>query len=586
MKSELDEKPLNRDLKLLQAPEQQDDLNMSLTSLALSEVPSDVIIKTNLIYGNKKSAYKALLTEYSKKTSVHGLNYIFEIHRPLYEKLYWIISIIISLCLAIWYIRETYVKWSNTPTVLGFDETLVKIHKIPFPTVTICPENKRDVTIFNFPEVMDLIWSEIEEHGNFRNRLPFDEEILQKFLTTLQTCDQEVINRFSPYMPTKMNVSVVENLLSMVSDTDITMQMCRWNGIDNIGCSILKKVITDEGVCHQFNGLQHQDLYNNPDYISYKEDIASSFNQTGKWSLDHGYQGQGVNAYPQRSILSSARNGLYVVLDTFEDDFDYVCKRFRQGFKVFLNSPESVPLTTGNYILVPNSHEVMVTLLPQYITSQDSLLFFGPEKRQCYFNNERNLYFFKFYTQNNCQTECLTNYTIAKCGCAKFWMPKPLGIPVCDLSKVTCYTSAAHELEVIIAKQTAQRAIDSTVRIMCDCMPACNSLDYNFEITRAYLDAKATIKAWRSNYSDSITSRLTVYYREPQFTAIKRTVIYDITQLIANCGGIFALFMGVSMLSLIEIIYFFSVRLYNNFRKRKLIQKKLEELEIPISTCS
>lgn len=77
-------------------------------------------------------------------------------------------------------------------------------------------------------------------------------------------------------------------------------------------------------------------------------------------------------------------------------------------------------------------------------------------------------------------------------------------------------------------------------------------------------------------------ARLSVYFKETQFTAIKRTVMYGITTLIANCGGIFGLFMGISSLSLIEFIYFFSVRLCSNLRKRSLIKKKILQQEVDI----
>lgn len=74
-------------------------------------------------------------------------------------------------------------------------------------------------------------------------------------------------------------------------------------------------------------------------------------------------------------------------------------------------------------------------------------------------------------------------------------------------------------------------------------------------------------------------SRFALYYKETQFTAIKRTVMFGVTTLIANCGGIFGLFMGISSLSIIEFAYFFSVRLFNNLRKRRNIKKKLLEQE-------
>lgn len=58
----------------------------SITSAALSDVPSDVIIKSRIRYGSRLSACKGLLLEYSKSTTIHGIRYIFELHRPIYEK--------------------------------------------------------------------------------------------------------------------------------------------------------------------------------------------------------------------------------------------------------------------------------------------------------------------------------------------------------------------------------------------------------------------------------------------------------------------------------------------------------------------
>ncbi|KAI8118089.1 Pickpocket protein 28 [Lucilia cuprina] len=558
MKSEIDKKSINLDSDSFNLSE--DDINLSLNSLALSDVPSCVIIKTNFIYGNEKSAFKAVLKEYSKKTSVHGLNYIFEIHRPFYEKLYWIIALLVSLYLAIYYMWESYDKWSNTPVILGFDETLVDISTIPFPTITICPENKRDMTNSQFPEVSSLIWSEIMEYGDFQNRLNISEKQEQRFLSTLQICDQEIISRFVPYMTSNINMNVAQNLLDIVHDTNTTITACEWKTVLDYSCRILKKMITEDGVCFQFNGLRHQDMYKKTEYINYHDELENDVNVSGSWSLDGGYQGQGYNAYPLRSILPSVRNGFRLELATFGKHIDYLCGTFKQGYKVFLNSPDSIALTRGNYILVPKSKDVMITVVPQFIKSQDNLMDYPVEKRQCYFNKERNLRYFKFYTQNNCQTECLTNYTIAKCGCARFWMPRPLDIPICDITKLTCYTNAAHDLELLIANQTARKTKDHKVQIICDCIPACNSLEYNFEITQGNLDANATLKAYRlfDHNEDISLSRLIVHYKESQFTAIKRTAIYDHNQLIADCGAIFGLFMGGSILTIIEFIYFFS----------------------------
>lgn len=60
-------------------------------------------------------------------------------------------------------------KWLESPVIIGFDETLVPVHKIPFPTITICPEIKIDKEEFNFLEISQKIWQEIEEYKKFEN---------------------------------------------------------------------------------------------------------------------------------------------------------------------------------------------------------------------------------------------------------------------------------------------------------------------------------------------------------------------------------------------------------------------------------
>lgn len=71
------------------------------------------------------------------------------------------------------------------------------------------------------------------------------------------------------------------------------------------------------------------------DYNNYFDKALPKFNDIkGSWSLDEGYVDQGFNAYPQRSILSSARNAIMVFMMGFEHNFDYTCRSFKQGYKV------------------------------------------------------------------------------------------------------------------------------------------------------------------------------------------------------------------------------------------------------------
>lgn len=51
-----------------------------------------------------------------------------------------------------------------------------------------------------------------------------------------------------------------------------------------------------------------------------------------------------------------------------------------------------------------------------------------------------------------------------------------------------------------------------------------------------------------------------LFFKEDQFISLKRAELFGITDFIANCGGLLGLFMGVSLLSIVEIIYFCTIR--------------------------
>jgi Amiloride-sensitive sodium channel len=57
-------------------------------------------------------------------------------------------------------------------------------------------------------------------------------------------------------------------------------------------------------------------------------------------------------------------------------------------------------------------------------------------------------------------------------------------------------------------------------------------------------------------------SQFTFYFKENQFITSQRTEAYGMTDFLANCGGILGLCLGVSVISLLEILYFCTIRLY------------------------
>lgn len=59
---------------------------------------------------------------------------------------------------------------------------------------------------------------------------------------------------------------------------------------------------------------------------------------------------------------------------------------------------------------------------------------------------------------------------------------------------------------------------------------------------------------------------LTVYFKDKQFISTRRSELYGPTDILANCGGLLGLFMGMSVLSIVEMIYHCTLRLWCNIR--------------------
>jgi acid-sensing ion channel, other len=97
---------------------------------------------------------------------------------------------------------------------------------------------------------------------------------------------------------------------------------------------------------------------------------------------------------------------------------------------------------------------------------------------------------------------------------------------------------------------------------------------YDAEISQADFEFVKVFNAYQADLNEfpgAILARLTIFFKEAQFITSKRSELYGLTDFMANCGGLLGLFMGVSILSLIEILYYITLRLacHLNYRRYK-----------------
>lgn len=64
-------------------------------------------------------------------------------------------------------------------------------------------------------------------------------------------------------------------------------------------------------------------------------------------------------------------------------------------------------------------------------------------------------------------------------------------------------------------------------------------------------------------------STVGIFFREQEVILLKRVEVYTYTDFVAICGGLLGLFLGASVLSVVEFLYYSTLRLYWTLRKWK-----------------
>lgn len=176
------------------------------------------------------------------------------------------------------------------------------------------------------------------------------------------------------------------------------------------------------------------------------------------WSFEDGYERNSpTKDYPYRVFNAKQLGAFYTVFKLSKKHIEYVCAGLIEGFRVTLTMPGEIRKKTTYYFQVLFSEQAEIFVKPEIIGTSQSLRKYSPDQRQCFFNSERQLRFFKIYTQNNCHAECLSNFTQIECGCAKFSMPskkqiRALSVLAVDRLILNSTASRFNDMEQTVSK--------------------------------------------------------------------------------------------------------------------------------------
>ncbi|KAJ8916854.1 hypothetical protein NQ315_005861 [Exocentrus adspersus] len=491
---------------------------------------------------NKAVSY---FKEYCDITGIHGFRYIVE-DRTIYERIWWIIALSLSIIFSGLMIYQIIQKYIYYPVIVTFSMQEEHINRIPFPAVTICPRSKISHDYFNITEATIQKIRNESFHGESERMYNIASTICDFYATE----DSNNNTRYEDVYEF-LNRSMTSNF-----------QYCSYTaGIDCAGS--FTPILTEEGVCYSFNILDKKLIFRDNVYT------LPGFHKTRDtldWDNEEGYsQSKQLLTYPLRAMRPGSKNGLFVVLQTKRSDIEYDCSSDESGYRVAIHLPSNIPEVTDSYFTVPLNQRVTGQIVPSLIKTSAGVKMFDPTKRDCYFQSERTLKFFKIYTQENCLIECKANFILELCNCVGFYMPRYKDTPVCILEDIKCMELAEANFTIfyINSQMTDQPEVKSEVN--CDCLPTCTDLTYSLEISQNNFMYKPRDSSFQldEGYEYSI---LNLYFKSSHIETKERNELYGFSDFISNFGGLLGLFTGFSMLSFIEIIYFLTLRIWGNIK--------------------
>ncbi|XP_013191452.2 pickpocket protein 28-like [Amyelois transitella] len=482
--------------------------------------------------------------------SLHGVKYIFEPTFSNRERITWIIIVVISLAFCAINIIRLFSKYTSTPFVNVIDSLPTPIWAVPFPTVVICPHLRVKSSFVNVSGLKPLeeffasnICPRVLPTRLAERLTPKENILLQNFLNAGSLKCSDVVKRCN--WPAKPDT------------TSATIDCCK---------EFFRPIFTDYGLCYAFNSLPLSGM--TKDMLVWHKSFSTVPNESAlSWNLDGGYPvnyPSDPNIYPYRVMLAGEAFGLDVELFLNKSEHQFACDGNSLGFTVLIRSPTNHAYTS-TVLRIPMDKMTTVEVSPITYKTDVGLRVLDPERRQCYFQNERKLEYFQFYTETNCKMDIFIRESVLQCNCSLFnWPRKALEDPIC--STIADY-ECIDKVKGIVTKQQIFAYYDDCEEGKVShsssnsCHPSCNDVIYYSQVFYSDLvkEPGDPSPTWGDPQRGELT-QLNVHFYEDMFLGQHRHAQYDDYYFVGAIGGLLSLFLGFSIISVAELVYFVILR--------------------------
>ncbi|NXT90646.1 ASIC1 protein, partial [Anhinga rufa] len=431
---------------------------------------------------------------FASSSTLHGLSHIFSYERLSLKRVVWALCFLGSLALLALVCTNRIQYYFLYPHVTKLDE--VAATRLTFPAVTFCNLNEfrcSRVTkndLYHAGELLALL--------NNRYEIPDTQTADEKQLEILQ--DKANFRNFKP-----KPFNMLEFYDRAGHDIREMLLSCFFRG-EQCTPEDFKVVFTRYGKCYTFNA-----------------------GQDGKPRLI--------------TMKGGTGNGLEIMLDIQQDEYLPVWGEtdetsFEAGIKVQIHSQDEPPLIDQLGFGVAPGFQTFVSCQEQ------RLIYLPPPWGDCK-AVAGDSEFYDTYSITACRIDCETRYLVENCNCRMVHMPGDA--PYCTPEQY---------------KECADPALDFLVEKdneYCVCEMPCNVTRYGKELSMVKIPSKASAKylAKKYNKSEQYIGEnilvLDIFFEALNYETIEQKKAYEVAGLLGDIGGQMGLFIGASILTVLEL---------------------------------
>ncbi|XP_043280358.1 sodium channel protein Nach-like [Venturia canescens] len=463
-----------------------------------------------------------------------------------------LVHLVALLLLSRMVVQETK-QYNDKPTSTAVENDAYPVRNINFPAIGLC--NLNLISKKKVSQYARQLWGQdrVRKIGNLTL------ERLEKLLTFLGQ-----VYSFSSLEANPGDLNFTHHILNVAYNNEYFMwrvmdhlmphcrdslAYCSWKGEIRDCEELFVPRWTQDGSCCTFN------------YLRWTDTISTDGKSDFDWHME-------------KLKFATPSNGLRVYLNPhFEDNYySYLPAR---GFKLFIftatDYPDEPSGSMKGILLKPGTDNYLKLKGSAFYSSED-VRAFDPSKRGCLFSTDRFHEYGGGYSYSQCLMLCRSRDIVKACGCIPFFYPytkEMNSVKDCQISEMKCLRNNRNKWFRVepLPTDNVQAWIPREASTRCDCLPTCETLDFQVEMTGSDIRHSDIdlVEFVGDHHCDNVSKDsilLTISFNQPTILRLKQDVMYYWYDLLSNFGGLCSLFLGISILTPIEMIYEFSLRIW------------------------